>query len=80
MCWPGWPDPEAARVQDIVVALGAGLGGPMEEEDLVGPSGVLLSWLEDWLPPECPTPPCPEDFCPGTGTKMFAAASQLDGP
>ena len=37
--------------------LGAGLGGPEEEEDLLWPWLVLLWWLEDWLPPEYPTPP-----------------------
>ena len=62
---------------DVVVKLGASLGGPMEEEDLVGPCVVLLWWLEDWLPPECPTP---KDLCPRTGPETFAAASQSGGP
>ena len=74
MCWPDWPDPKAARAPDIVVALGAGLGGPMEEEDLVGPCDVLLWWLEDRLPPECPTPPDPRDLCPVTGPETFVTA------
>ena len=52
----------------------------MEEEDLVGPCGVLLWWLEDWLPPECPTPPGPKGLHPGTGPETFATASQLGGP
>ena len=47
------------------MALGAGLRGPMEEEDFLGPCGVLLWWLEDWLPPECPTPPWSRGFVPG---------------
>ena len=56
--WPEWPGPEvAARAPDVVVALGAGLGGPKPGEDLFWPWLVLLWWLEDWLPPECPTPP-----------------------
>ena len=39
-------------------------GGPLGEEDLVEPCEVLLWWLEDWLPPECPTPPWSQGFVP----------------
>ena len=48
----------------MVVALGAGLEGPLREEVLVGPCKDLLWWLEDWLPPECPTPPWSRGLMP----------------
>ena len=64
MRWPEWPDPKAARAPEVTVALGAGLGGPMVEEDKVGPCGVLLWWLGAWLLPECPTPPWSQEFEP----------------
>ena len=40
------------------MALGGGLGGPLLEEVLLAflwPWSEPLWWLEDWLPPCCPT-------------------------
>ena len=43
--------------QRQAVAEGASLGGPKLTEDPFQLWFVLLWWPEDWLPPECPTPP-----------------------
>ena len=62
-CWPGWPaePPETcsgawAAWAVGVTATGAGLGGPDLVEDS-WPWCVLPWQLEDWLLPDCPTPP-----------------------
>ena len=41
----------------MAVALGGGLGGPLKEEDPPWAWLDPLWWLEDWLPPCCPTLP-----------------------
>ena len=56
-----------ASEPDVAVALGGGLGGPLREGDPLRPWPDPLWWLEDWLPPCCPTPPlslerAPEDL------------------
>ena len=52
MFWPEWP--EAAKALEVIVALGAGLGGPEKGEDVLWSWLVLLWWLEDWPPPRVP--------------------------
>ena len=47
----------ATMVPDVAVAEGGGLGGPKLAEDPFWSWFVLLWWPEDWLPPECHTPP-----------------------